>query len=105
MHLSGEALAADKARWLAELSAALREARILVKELGAADGRMEAVELYAQIEALRLEVESMRLRRPSRSDTEIGPEWSELPWVRRPDSTTAADPPARSGADREVPAA
>jgi hypothetical protein len=77
---TAELLATERARWLAELSVALSEARRLVKELGAADGRFEAVELYARIEALRFEVEAMRLRRRERVDQQNSPEWIELPW-------------------------
>jgi hypothetical protein len=77
---SGEVLAAERARWLAEISVALSEARQLVKELGAAEGRFEALELYAQIEALRLEVEAMRVRRREPFAPETGSEWSNPPW-------------------------
>ena len=73
--------AAARARWLAELTQALDEARHLVKELGADEGRIEAVELYARIEAVRLEVEMMRLRRSAGGGQDFGPEWTkDLPW-------------------------
>jgi hypothetical protein len=52
-----------RARWLGELAAALEEARRLTKQLGADEGRIEAVELYARIEAVRLEIQAMRLTR------------------------------------------
>ncbi len=73
-----------RARWLAELSAALDEARLLVKHLGGAEGRLEAVELYARIETLRLEVEAIRLgQRYARSEDSY-PNWMiPLPWQRR----------------------
>ena len=76
---SDELLVAERARLLAELSTALGEARRLVKELGASEGRFDAVELYAGIEALRFEVEAMRLRR-RRADRENSPEWTNLAW-------------------------
>jgi hypothetical protein len=72
-----------RAVWLADLAAALDDARRLVKELGAADGRIEAIELYARIEAVRLEVQAMRLRRSCGCDQDFGPEWTNnIPWKR-----------------------
>ena len=61
--ISNDDSAARRARWLAELADALDDARRIVKKLGADDGRIEAVELYARIEAVRLEVHATRLRR------------------------------------------
>lgn len=79
---SGEG-AARRARWLAELASALDDARRVTKELGADEGRIEAVELYAQIEAVRLEIHAMRLARMSRESGNFGPEWSkDIPWKR-----------------------
>lgn len=73
----------ERARWLAELSCALSEARSLVRELGATEGRFEAMELYTQIEALRLEVETLRIRRQP-SEPSFDPDWSKSPWRGRP---------------------
>lgn len=71
---------ARRARWLAELADALDDARHLLKELGAGEGRVEALELYARIEAVRLEVIAMQLRR-SCGVRELGPEWTKnVPW-------------------------
>jgi len=42
---------------------------------------MEAVELYARIEALRFEVQAMQLRRTAQR-LEFDPEWTNLPWQR-----------------------
>lgn len=89
MKRSSEFSAAERARWLAELSAALREACALVQELGAEEGRLEALDLYAQIEALRAEVETMRLRRPTSSARELGPEWTNSPWCGGTSSSSA----------------
>lgn len=72
-------VAASRARWLAELGDALDEARRLTKKLGATEGRIEAVELYARIEAMRFEVQAMRLRRTAQR-VEFDPEWTDLPW-------------------------
>ena len=77
----------ERARWLAELSAALSEARRLAKELGAGEARVEALELCARIESVRREVESLRFRQISRADAELGPEWIRLaPWRQRFDA-------------------
>jgi hypothetical protein len=91
-----EIVAAQRARWLAELAAALGEARRLVKEFGAAEGRLDAIELYTQIESLRLEVEL--LQRQIRSDPfdEFGPNRTKTPWQHgRPGSAEFST----SGAD------
>jgi hypothetical protein len=74
----------ERARWLAELADALEEARQLMKRLGAAEGRIDAVELYARIEAVRLEVQAMHLRRTAAWSAEnLAPEWTnDIPWKR-----------------------
>ena len=83
MPVPSESTAAERARWLAELSEALDEARKLIKAMGAAEGRLEAVELYARIEAVRLEVQMMRLRGGASRLADTAPEWSQiLPWQR-----------------------
>lgn len=81
--MSSEESAANRARWLAELADALDGARHLVKQLGADEGRLAAVELYARIEAVRIEVHMMRLKRSYGGGQEFDPKWSEdLPWKR-----------------------
>jgi hypothetical protein len=78
--VSSQEHAADRARWLAELSAALDDARRLVKQLGADEGRIEAVELYARIEAARLQIQAMRLMEPV-AERQLHPQWREnVPW-------------------------
>ena len=73
--------AAERARWLAELAHALDEAHLLMKRLGAAEGKIDAVELYARIDALRLEVEMMRLRRSAGCGENYDPKWTKsIPW-------------------------
>ena len=80
----GEGAAARRARWLAELAEALEEARRLVKQLGAAQGQLESVELYARIEAIRLEIEAMRLGRRYVPHEELNPKRSDIvPWQSR----------------------
>ena len=73
-----EVPAAERARWLAELSVVLNEAHDLVQrwqfnpqESGTAK------ELFLRIEAARLEVESLRLSRSLNSRHETGPKWME----------------------------
>lgn len=81
--MSSEESAANRARWLAELADALDGARHLVKQLGADEGRLAAVKLYARIEAVRIEVHMMRLKRSYGGGQEFDPKWSEdLPWKR-----------------------
>ena len=75
VQVPGEGPGAQRARWLAELSEALDEARYLMKALGAAEGRLESVELYARIEAVRLEIEAIRLGRRYASRDEFDPKW------------------------------
>jgi hypothetical protein len=75
--------AARRARWLGELADALDDARHLVKALGAEEGRVEVVELYARIEAVRLEVLAIRLRRSCGGARDFDPEWTkDIPWKR-----------------------
>ena len=82
--VSTDVRAGAKARWLADLDQALADARQLMKRLGAAEGRLEAIQLYTRIEALRLEVESLRLGRRT-PGVELPPQWMELlPWQQRP---------------------
>jgi hypothetical protein len=83
-NLWGGDSAARRARWFAELSAALDEARALMKRLGADEGRPEVVELYARIEILRLEVETLRLGPRYALPPESGRDWiNSLPWRRQ----------------------
>ena len=85
--LSSEASAVERARWLAELSTALNEARRLANELGEADARLEAVELCARIEAVRREVESLRFRQISQAHADLGPNWIKSPpWQQHIDA-------------------
>jgi hypothetical protein len=83
VRVPNEDSAAKRARWLAELSAALDEARTLTKQLGASQGKDEAVELCARIEAVAFEVEALRLSRHSGGGQQFDPEWTkDLPWKR-----------------------
>ena len=75
----GESIAADRARWLAELSESLDEAQRLLMRLGIGTAESPvALELYLRIEGARCAVQGMRLR-PMGSFTEVTtPEWSEM---------------------------
>lgn len=53
--------AEDRARWLAELAQAIDEAQKVAWRVGVTEGRSsEALELYVQLEAARLELEALR---------------------------------------------
>lgn len=74
-----EVPAAARARWLAELSQALDEAhQVLVKLQLSADGRPDAMELFARIEAAKLEVQSLRLSRSLNPRKENDPNRTNL---------------------------
>jgi hypothetical protein len=73
--------AAQRARWLAELADALDEARDLVRQLGIEEGRIDAIDVSARIEAVRNEVQTMRLMRSSGCGHDFDPEWiKNIPW-------------------------
>ncbi|HXS49554.1 MAG TPA: hypothetical protein VN713_05455 [Sphingomicrobium sp.] len=52
-----------------------------MKQLAIEEIRFDALEVAAQIEAARFEVQSLRLRRSIGGRQDFGPEWSEdIPW-------------------------
>jgi len=68
--------AAERARWLAELSEAIVQAQRLTWNLGIINGdNREARDLYGRLEAVRTEAESLRLGDWSGSHEEIDPQW------------------------------
>lgn len=77
-----EVPAADRARWLAEVSQALDEARALLHALSINEGQYElASDLNARIETARFEVHSLRLSRSFQSRDEKDPKWTRFaPW-------------------------
>ena len=93
---SNEVFATRRAQWLAELAGALGEARRLLRELDLQEAGYEAMELGFQIDALRREVDSMRLKRVSRDNAKFDPEWMKSPWH------PANPAPPKSGAGFEV---
>ena len=71
--------AAERARWLAELSAAIEEAQRLLWRLGVSEGNSSAAkELYGRLELVRAETEWLRLRGFRRAAEEFTPDWTEL---------------------------
>jgi len=76
-----EGVAAARARWLAEVAEALEEARQVMKQLGAAGGGIEILDLYNRIDALAVDVEFMRRMRSAHSREHLRPEWTKnVPW-------------------------
>lgn len=74
-------LAAQRARWLAELADALDEAHELVEQLANGESHLVAIDLSARIDAARAEVETLRLKRSRGGGQDFGPEWSNgVPW-------------------------
>jgi hypothetical protein len=77
-------VAAERARWLAELSDALDEAQRLLLRRGVsgADSR-QGIALYLRIEGARFAVQSLRLRRSTGPSDVSDPKWTDpLPWER-----------------------
>lgn len=66
-------IAGKRAAWLGEIAAALDEARRVIEEISTGDHRAEVFQLYTAIEALRLEVESIQMRRPDARRAPISP--------------------------------
>jgi hypothetical protein len=74
-----EVPAADRARWLAEVSHALDEARALLHALSVNEGEYEvACDLNARIETARFEVQSLRMSRSLQPRDEIDPKWTRF---------------------------
>jgi hypothetical protein len=76
--------AAQRARWLAELSNALEEAQTLLWSLDAADLRkVDVLDLSARLEAARAEVRALRLGRTGEQASQFSPNWTnQLLWDR-----------------------
>lgn len=73
-----ERIAVERARWLAELSATLEDARRVANELSITRRGVIDAELYARIEAARAEIRDLQLRRVDRFRPGNDPEWSIL---------------------------
>jgi hypothetical protein len=84
-----QVVALERARWLAELDVAIAQAQKLAWRLGVAEGDSEeARALYARLEDLRGEVESLRFDRFGEVRREI-----DLAWLERqvPDNPWATE--------------
>lgn len=81
LHRSDDRAAAVRARWMAELAAAIEGAQRVAWQVGSGHhASSEARELYGELEAARVELETLRgVRRPS--PAEIDP-WlvEQLGW-------------------------
>jgi len=77
--------AAERSRWLAELSEALGEAQRLIARLElTGEQHLLAREVHLRIEAARYEVQSLRLSRSPQPPSQSGPEWMQsLPWAQQ----------------------
>ena len=74
-----QAAALDRARWLDELDEAVSQAQRLTWQLGVQDGDSEeARALYARLEAIKLELESLRYGDWIEVRSELDPQWLEL---------------------------
>ena len=70
--------AAERARWLGELSDALDRAQALIWGLGGSVMRdADTLDLAARVEAARAEVRSLRLARLAEPGAEDHPEWTK----------------------------
>ena len=74
-----QAAALDRARWLDELDEAVSQAQRLTWQLGVQDGDSEeARALYARLEAIKLELGSLRYGDWIEVRSELDPQWLEL---------------------------
>ena len=66
----------DRAQWLAELADAVEQAQRLAWTLGVSEGTShEARELYGRLEAVRIEMESLRQGQWEKIQRDIDPKW------------------------------
>jgi hypothetical protein len=73
---ANEFAAAQRARWLAELAESIDQAQRVAWRIGLEDGNnAEARELYARLEAARVEVDALRRGAWSRGPVELSPQW------------------------------
>ena len=70
---------ATRARWLAELAVAIEQAQRLTWRLGVSEGEnAEAMRLYARLDILLAEVESLRRGGWTGEHRELDPFWMQL---------------------------
>lgn len=80
MQGNDNSIAVGRAVWLAQIAEALNDATSVVSKISNGDPRIEVAQLYAEIETLKLEVESMRIRRAPRPWTQFDPDRLNLWW-------------------------
>ena len=74
-----QAAALDRARWLDELDEAVGQAQRLTWRLGVQEGDSEeARALYARLEAIKLELDSLRYGDWKEVRSELEPQWLEM---------------------------
>ena len=98
--------AADRARWLAEVSQALEEARAVLHSLIIEHADYDlACELNARIECARFEVQALRLSRSLQQRDDNHPKWTKFaPWPDRgPFYTPAGNSPPPLNGSRKGP--
>ena len=67
--------ATARSMWLSELADAVERAQRLSWTLGIEGGDVEAQELYARLEWVRVEIESLRLSGWTELHEELAPDW------------------------------
>lgn len=75
---SSESLAAERKRWLAELTEAIDEAQQLAWRISSDGSRPEAMDLYVRLELARVEVESLRRSGWAELRQDLPSDWIEL---------------------------
>lgn len=78
--------AADRARWLGQVSAALDDAQCALYRLGIVTANSpSAIELFLRIEEARLQVQQLQRRATGQGTAKARPIWTEpSPWTVRP---------------------
>ena len=69
----------ERSVWLAELACAVNDAQRLTWALGASGENRLAMELYAKLEVVRLEIEDLRSRARATRRNNLDPFWVESP--------------------------
>lgn len=84
----------ERARWLAELAAAVAEAQQLALTLGESGAlRRQASEFHAQLEAIRIELEMLQRGRAAGVIRQEDPNWTNLlSWTTSSNKQTGYTP-------------
>ena len=82
--LPNDYAAAQRARWLAELAESIDQAQRVAWRLGVVEGNnAQAKELYGRLEAVRVELESLRRGAWTREPVELPPQWMKCLFGKR----------------------